>query len=475
VINTLTRHAVGALSATALRRPGRTHILAEPPAGSDLRPVHGDAGLPLIGYSLNVFDDLLTLQRQLYERYGPVHWVQAFGTKLVLAVGPEAIGAVLANRDKAFANEGWEPFLGPFFTRGIILLDFDEHLHHRRIMQHAFTRPRLVDYLDIINRSAADALARWDTGADIPMYTAGKQLTLDIATAVFMGAELGREADQLHQAFTATVQGGLSLLRANIPGGRWHAGLRGRRLLETYFRDRLAAKRAQPGNDVFGVLCGAVDETGARFSDDDIVNHMIFLLMAAHDTTTTTVAMMIYHLAAHPEWQERARAESLALNKPWVGYDDLDQLPILERVFKETLRMCSPVGTLARKTVKDTNLLGHYIPAGSLLGVSISSSHRMQPWWDKPDTFDPDRFTDERREDKSHRHGFVPFGGGAHKCIGMFFGAMEAKAILHQLLLRFVWSVPAGYQPPIGYLTGPYPSDGLPVTLTRTTFQGSTR
>ncbi|MCT7362907.1 cytochrome P450 [Mycolicibacterium llatzerense] len=463
------------MSAAALRRPARTRILAEPPAGSDLLPVPGDAGLPLIGYSLNVFDDLLTLQRQLYDRYGPVHWVEAFGTKLVLAVGPDAIGEVLANRDKAFANDGWEPFLGPFFTRGIILLDFDEHLHHRRIMQQAFTRGRLVDYLDIINDSASEALARWNAGPDIHVYTAAKQLTLDIATAVFVGAALGPEADQLQHAFAATVQGGLSLLRANIPGGSWHAGLRGRRVLETYFRDRLGAKRANPGTDVFGVLCDAVDETGARFTDDDIVNHMIFLLMAAHDTTTTTVAMMIYHLAAHPEWQERARAESRALNKPFIGYDDLDQLPILDRVFKETLRMCSPVGTLARKTVKDTELLGHYLPAGTLIGVSVSSSHRMRPWWDEPDTFDPDRFGDERREDKNHRHGFVPFGGGAHKCIGMFFGAMESKAILHQMLLQFSWSVPTGYQPPIGYLTGPYPSDGLPITLTRNTFQGSSR
>lgn len=99
----------------------------------------------------------------------------------------------------------------------------------------------------------------------------------------------------------------------------------------------------------------------------------------------------------------------------------------------------------------------------------------MRPWWDEPDTFDPDRFGDERREDKNHRHGFVPFGGGAHKCIGMFFGAMESKAILHQMLLQFSWSVPTGYQPPIGYLTGPYPSDGLPITLTRNTFQGSSR
>ncbi|MDT7565929.1 MAG: hypothetical protein QOG76_4553, partial [Pseudonocardiales bacterium] len=73
----------------------------------------------------------------------------------------------------------------------------------------------------------------------------------------------------------------------------------------------------------------------------------------------------------------------------------------------------------------------------------------------------------DRREDKVHRYAWAPFGGGAHKCIGLHFGGMEVKAIMYQLLLRFRWSVPAGYEPPIGYGTGPMPIDGLPLRLER--------
>ncbi|MFI6315425.1 cytochrome P450 [Nocardia fusca] len=472
MMTSLTQHATSTLADVTLRMPARRQILAEPPANSTLRAVPGDGGLPLIGYSFNVFDDLLALQRRLYARYGPVHWTSAFGTKLVIAVGPEATDEVLANRDKAFANSGWEPFLGPFFRRGIILLDFDEHKHHRRIMQQAFTRSRLLGYLDRINENADRALDAWDTGRGFPMYPRSKQLTLDIATGAFVGASLGQEADRLHRAFTDTVQGGLSVVRADVPGGRWHAGLRGRRVLEEYFRSQLPARRADPGTSLFGVLCEAADETGARFSDDDIVNHMIFLLMAAHDTTTTTVAMMAYHLAANPQWQRRAREESLALGKPAIDFEDQERLPVLDMVMKETLRLSSPVGTLAREAVRDTQLLGHFVPAGTTVAVTLSSSHRMEPWWHTPDTFDPERFSEQRREDKDHRTKFAPFGAGVHKCIGMYFGGMEVKAILHQMLLRFSWTIPAGYQPRMGYLTGPYPTDGLPIDLTRTTPRG---
>ncbi|MEU2125045.1 cytochrome P450 [Nocardia niwae] len=472
MITALTQHVTGAVAKVALQLPVREQILSAPPPHSRLRPVPGDGGLPLIGYSLNVFDDLLALQRLLFARYGPVHWTSAFGTKLVIAVGPEATEEVLANRDKAFANSGWEPFLGPFFRRGIILLDFDEHKHHRRIMQQAFTRARLLGYLDLINEAVDRALDRWDTGHGFPMYPSTKQLTLDIATSAFVGADLGAEADQLHRAFTDTVQGGLSIVRANVPGGRWHAGLRGRRVLQQYFRSQLPARRGDPGTSLFGVLCQARDENGEGFTDDDIVNHMIFLLMAAHDTTTTTVAMMAYHLAANPQWQRRARAESLALGKPAIAYEDQEQLPTLDLVMKETLRLCSPVGTLARETICDTTLLGHFIPVGTKIAVPLSSSHRMEPWWSDPDTFDPERFSEPRHEDKGHRVKFAPFGAGVHKCIGMYFGGMEVKAIMHQMLLRFSWTVPAGYHPRMGYLTGPYPADGLPIDLTRIAPQG---
>ncbi|MEA2310514.1 MAG: hypothetical protein QOE28_482 [Solirubrobacteraceae bacterium] len=192
---------------------------------------------------------------------------------------------------------------------------------------------------------------------------------------------------------------------------------------------------------------------------------MIFVLMAAHDTSTITLAMMGYFLAKHPEWQDRLRAESETLGKPAIDYEDLDALPAFDLVFKETLRMFGPVGLIARQAIKDTSIQGHYVPAGTKLMLGLYPTQRMEPWWNDPDVFDPERFNDERREDQSHKYAWVPFGGNVHKCIGMHFGGMEVKAILHQLLLRYTWTVPADYEPPMSYGTGPFPADGLPITL----------
>jgi cytochrome P450 len=440
--------------------------LADPPPGSGLEPVMGEPGPPVVGHSLLFLKDNLGYSRQFYERYGTVSWGNSLGTAIVSVVGPDGIETVLANRDRAFSNaKGWGYFIGPFFERGVMLMDFEEHRHHRRIMQEAFKRERLVAYIAKANETIARVIPTWASHPGFRLYEAAKQLTLDIATEVFVGTEIGARADRINRAFIDTVLGGQAIVRRDVRAGKWHRGLVSRRYLQGYFRSQIPAKRGGDGADLFSVLCHAETEDGERFSDEDVVNHMIFTMMAAHDTSTITVAMMGYFLAKHPDWQKRVRDESRALGKDAIDYDDVDDLPALELVFKETLRMNAPVGVLARQAIKDTEIDGRYIPNGTRIMLGLYPTMRMEPWWNDPDTFDPERFTPERAEDQWHKYAWAPFGGNVHKCIGMHFGAMEVKAIMHQLLLRNSLHVEPGYEPPLDYGTGPFPADGLPIEL----------
>ncbi|WP_235883315.1 cytochrome P450 [Saccharopolyspora elongata] len=467
IAHALKRQLQSAISRTE-RLASPVRPLAAPPPGSGLKPVLGDYGLPVIGHTISVLTDLLEASRRRYAEFGPVSWGGMLGTEVVTVMGPDAVEVVAANREKAFGNEGFYDYLiGPFFRRGVMLMDFEEHLHHRRIMQQAFTRERLADYLGAMTPAIERGLARWRPGDRFPVYTAAKRLTLDLATEVFVGERPGAEADRIAEAFVAAVHGGQAIVRADVPGGTWARGLRGRRLLEEYFRERIPAKRAGTGSDLFSVLCRAETDDGERYSDDDVVNHMIFVLMAAHDTSTITLAMAAYYLGRHPEWQERLRAEARALGKPAIDRPDPEGLPLLDMVLKEVMRLNAPVGGLFRQAVADTEILGHYIPAGTRVVAQLYATQRMPQWWPAPDEFDPERFAEHRREDKVHRYAWAPFGGGVHKCIGMHFGGMELKAIMHQLLLRFRWTVPAGYEPRMRYGTGPMPTDGLPIRLQR--------
>nr|WP_200862790.1 cytochrome P450 [Amycolatopsis orientalis] len=438
--------------------------LAAPPAGSGLKPVLGDDGPPLIGHTLDGMRFGLDFSLRRFEQFGPVSWMGVFGQRIVTLSGPEATQTALVNKDKAFSQEGWKFFIERFFERGLMLLDFGEHHLHRRIMQEAFTRDRLRGYVAQMGPALREGVAALPSGRP-RLYWAFKQLTLDVATQVFMGMRSAADAERINRAFVAAVRAGTAVVRYPVPGGRWAAGLRGRRTLERYFGENLAAKREADGDDLFSALCHAVSEGGDRFSDADIVNHMIFLMMAAHDTTTITASAMAYYLAKHPEWQERAREESLRLGDDLPDLEALESLETLDLVMKEALRLRAPVPSLARKTTKDTAVLGRYLPEGTMVAVSPTLNHYSPDHWTDPLRFDPERFGPDRREDKSHRFAWMPFGGGAHKCIGLQFGGLEVKALLHELLRAHRWSVPEAYVAKWDYVSLPVPADGLPARL----------
>ncbi|PRX46003.1 cytochrome P450 [Prauserella shujinwangii] len=441
--------------------------LAAPPAGSGLEPVLGDEGPPLIGHTLDFMRYGVDYALRRIELYGPVFWSGAFGRRIVTLASPEATQIALVNKDKAFSQEGWRFFIERFFHRGLMLLDFGEHHMHRRIMQEAFTRDRLVNYVGQMGPTLRAGIADWESNPAPRLYWSLKQLTLDVATRVFMNMRSGPEAHAVNRAFVDTVRAATAVVRLPVPGGRWAAGLHGRKVLESYFARNLPAKRAAPGDDLFSALCEATTEDGERFTDADVINHMIFLMMAAHDTSTITSAAAAYYLARYPEWQERAREESLRLGDDIPDIEAVESLRTLDLVIKEALRLVAPVPSLSRMTVRDTEVLGRYIPEGTLVGVSPTANHFDARYWTDPHTFDPERFADDRREDKSHRYAWLPFGGGAHKCIGLHFGTLEVKLLLHEMLRAYRWTVPRDYTVRWDYVSLPVPVDGLPVRLHR--------
>ncbi|MCP2275785.1 cytochrome P450 [Nocardia amikacinitolerans] len=456
------------------RLPERHRVLAAPPRGSATVPVHGDIGLPYLGRALHYMRWGPAEMVDRHRRYGPVALNSSLGIDRVLVSGPEAIDEVLGSRRRDF-GQGWDYFIGPFFRRGLLLLEFDEHMYHRRIMQQAFTRERLAAHLAALTPVARAAVARWvPPGRDrttVRLYPTVKELTLEIAGETFMAVDVGARRRDLIDAFVDCTHAGLSIVRHPIPGGRWRAGLHGRRVLEQYFTEMLPAKRRSRDPDFFSGLCHARSEDGAVFSDADVVNHMIFLIMAAHDTTTTTATAVAYYLGKHPEWQRRVRAEVLAADAETgdaaTTIADLDRLRDLDLVVKESLRLMPPVPGLVRRAVRDTEILGHYIPAGTAVDLAYQVNHLLPELWTRPEVFDPLRFAEPRREDHSHRLAFLPFGAGAHKCIGMHFGTFEVKTLISAMVRDYEWEIPDDYRMPWGFTTIPFPRDGAPMLLRR--------
>jgi cytochrome P450 len=260
-------------------------------------------------------------------------------------------------------------------------------------------------------------------------------------------------------------------VRTPIAGTQMWKGVKGREAIVAFFRREIPMRRAGRATDLFSELCRATKEDGSLLTDQEIADHMSFLMMAAHDTLTSSVTSLVYLLCKHPEWQDKVRAEMHGLGLPPgapLPYERLGELALIEMAFKEAMRIIPPVPGIPRAAVRNFQFEGREIPAGTRVAVSPLFTHRMPDLWPEPLKFNPLRFTDEAVRTR-HKYAWVPFGGGAHMCLGLHFAYMQAKSFFYHLLTTTRVALPRGYVPRWQMWPIPKPRDGLPIRIERMT------
>ena len=433
---------------------------------ADLAHIPGEDGLPIIGTTLRLLRDPVGYGNRMIDTHGKVFRGNAFGIPTVSLMGADANELLLFDRDKLFSSEqGWGPVLNLLFPRGLMLMDFDHHRMDRRALGIAFKPEPMRAYTKDMNHIFADKLKGWR--GDMLFYPAIKQLTLDVAASSFLGVPLGPEADKVNQAFVDMVQASVGAVRAPLPFTKMRKGVKGRQYLIDYFGPQIEERRRNENRqDMFSQFCRVTRENGEYMSDGEIIDHMNFLMMAAHDTITSSVTSMIWYLAKYPEWQGRLRAECLSIAPAGSDISDemLGKFELTEYAFKEALRLIAPVPAIPRRALRDFEYMGHRIPAGTPVGISPSQVHMMAEYWDEPEKFDPMRFTPENSKGR-HKYAWVPFGGGAHMCLGLHFAYLQMKIFIHHLLTTTRIEIAEGYEPKWQAWPIPKPADGLRVHL----------
>ena len=279
---------------------------------TDLRHLPGSDGWPLVGHTFDYLANTYPFGKALRERFGEVYRSRAFFMRFAVLASPDGIEYVLRDEAKNFSSKlGWEPFLARLFPNGLPTMDFDEHRHHRRIMQAVFRPSAMKDYFDLINGVVVDGLEGWRTQEIVRAYPAIKAITLDIGARAFLGLELNEDANFINRSFITVNKGLAPIVPFPLPGTAVGKALRARGRLFDYFRPLIPARKKSNGKDVLTCLCQAKDEEGAEFADDAILFHLISVLSAAHDTSTTSLTIALHYLAQRPEWQERLRQKSL--------------------------------------------------------------------------------------------------------------------------------------------------------------------
>ncbi|HEV2747194.1 MAG TPA: cytochrome P450 [Allosphingosinicella sp.] len=401
--------------------------------GSDVAHIPGKLGLPFVGIVPEALIDPLRFAERMYERYGPVYRFYGRGNWNVQLIGAEANELVLFDKAGSFsAYGGWGPLVEPFFPGALLVKDGQDHRASRRILGEAFRQDRLSGYQRIFAADIDQAVTGWESGP-VDVYEQVKQLTLRIAASTFLGLPLDRGGGAAVRLYSHMMGALLAVVRSPWLSPVAARGFWSKARLEALMAELIQQKRACLEDDIFSRVCQLTDENGRLLSDREIVDAMIFLLAAAHDTLASAFTSVVVFLATEPRWAEWLREELATVELAEPAEAAMAPLPRQDMFFKEAIRLNAPAPIVWRRTVRDVDIYGYRIPAGTITGVNPLLTHRIPSLWERPKEFDPLRFSPEA-EAARHKFAFVPFGGGIHKCLGLHFSMQQARIFMTRLL-----------------------------------------
>jgi cytochrome P450 len=431
---------------TKIDGPGGGPQGARTPARGRTPP--GPKGAPLFGSYFDIQRDPIGLLTRCSREYGHVFRVRAFGPMYVyFFTHPDHLDHLLNRRFAHYPKGKFGRQLIFATGVGLVATDDDVWARRRRILQPGFHRQRLPGFGDAMSDAIAGMLAAWDRRGGRPrrvdLHAELLRLALVIAGRTLFSVDFSADADAVGENFQEAL--GFLNYRVLHPfaaplGVPTPRNLRYRRAvaaLDARLSDIIRARRAsgERRDDLLSMMLDARPEAGDALTDQEAREELRTILVSGQETTAAALFWSFYLLAKSPALERRLHAEVDALGRA-PSFDDLPRLPFVRMVIEEALRLYPSTFWLGRTPTEDDEIGGYFVPRGVRVVFSMYITHRHPDFWERPDEFDPDRFSPERSAGRP-RGAYLPFGLGPRTCVGAQFALMETQLTLASVAQRY--------------------------------------
>jgi len=390
---------------------------------------------------------------------GEVGEINLAGTHITLLYGAKAQEKFFRAPDEQLDQGKAYPFMRPIFGPGVV---FDLPVAERKkaVRTRALRDEHMRRHADVISAETDSMCETLQDSGGFDLLAFFGELTTYTSTATLIGQEfrddLVAKGAEFARAFQDLERGTDAYAYIDpymdIPSFRARDAAR---LKLVDLITEILDKREEQGRrcrDLLTVVDSLIDENGdKRYSRSEITGMIIGLMLAGHHTSQGAASWALIELLRNPDVMASVVEELDAIYADGrkVSFQSLREIPLLEGVIKETIRMHPPLIILMRKVMKDFHFKNFTVKAGDLVAVSPAVSNRDPDCFPDPDSFDPERYNDDRREDARHPWSWISFGGGRHKCVGSAFALMQMKGIFSTLLRSYEFEFD---QPPESYV-----------------------
>ncbi|KAL9853865.1 thromboxane-A synthase isoform 1-T4 [Geothlypis trichas] len=448
--------------------------------------------LPFIGNLLFFREGFWESHTKLIGEYGPVCGYYIGRQMFVVISSPEMIKQILVSDFSNFTNRTKPKLISKPMLDSILCLRDDRWKFVRSLLTPAFSDTKLKEMTPLINQTCDTLLCNLkvyaDSGKAFDIQRCYNCFTLDVVGSVAFGTEVdsqknpddpfvknsrtffemslfnpllililsfpsimipllrifpNKKQKELNEFFIQTVK------NAIVHRHQQDAAQRRRDFLQ-WMLDACDSAMAAGCSDVLSPsaaprqheapLAGTAPSEKAQkmLTEDEIAGQAFLFLVAGYETTTSALSFATYLLATNPECQEKVLQEvdEFSAKHMVPDYQNVQELPYLDMVIAETLRMYPPAFRFTREAAKDCVVLGQHIPAGAVIEIAVGHLHHNAEFWPDPEKFIPERFTEEAKKER-HPFAYLPFGAGPRGCLGMKMGLLETKMTLLRILQKF--------------------------------------
>ncbi len=386
--------------------------------------------------------DPLSFFTGLARTYGDIAYLQTGGEHLYLVNDPALVRDVLVTNQRHFIKGRGLQRAKRLLGEGLLTSEGTVHVRQRRLIQPAFHRDRILSYATVMTDYADRVRRRWRDGETIDAAQEMMRLTLGIVGKTLFDKDIESQAREVGSALTDVMATfwiqmlPFYDLLEHLPVPALRRSQAARAKLDAIIYSIIAERRqsTRDHGDLLSMLLSAKDDEeegdGRGMSDTQVHDEAMTIFLAGHETTANALSWTWHLLGGAPDVEAKLHEEiDRVLRRRLPTAADLPSLTFAERVVTEAIRLYPPAWIIGRRAIDDYPLGRYVAPKGSLIIMSPYVLHRDPRFFPEPDRFLPDRWTPEFKATLPP-FAYVPFGGGARRCIGESFAWMELVLVL---------------------------------------------
>jgi cytochrome P450 len=362
---------------------------------------------------------------------------------------PDGVKHVLLDNAANYAKTSLtRKLIEPLLGKGILTSEGAVWRRQRRIMSPAFDHRSILSYTPVVTEEAEETARRWAMrgSSDIDIGTEMMRTTFAIISRTMFSTDSRSLADTLASALTRSQAGGVLRFTDLLGLPDWlpfpwrrRASMTRRAMagfdaaVAELISKRTSARDGAPKDLLKRLIEARDEETGGGMTAEEVRDQVVTIFFAGHETTSLALTWTWYLLSQCPAAEAKLHGElDAVLAGRTPRHEDLAALPYTRMVIEEAMRLYPPAHTLVREALADDEVAGHPVRKGSMAVIVPWVIHRHRRLWERPQHFEPERFSPERSAGRP-RFAYIPFGAGPRVCIGAAFAMAEAMLILATL------------------------------------------